>query len=101
MLTISLTENRGLSPDLLPSFRSRGSVVDSVPAFGASASMPRDQRSGFLLDLSVKASCFASLSELSTVLLVAEAAPEAGDVCPSSPPVDAPSWEGRIPPAVV
>ena len=76
-------------------------MVDSVPAFGASASMPRDQRFGFLLDFSVKASCFATtLSELSSVLLAAEAALEAGGVCPSSPPVDAPSREGRIPPAV-
>ena len=54
--------------------------------------MPRDQRFGFLFDFSVKASCFATtLSELSSVLLVAEAALEAGGVCPSSPPVDAPS----------
>ena len=67
-------------------------MVDSVPAFGASTSMPRDQRFGFLFDFSVKASCFAtSLSELSSVLLVAEAAMEEGGVCPSSPPVDAPS----------
>ena len=77
MLTIALTENRGLSPDLLPFFPSRGSVADSAPAFGASASMPRDQRSVFLLDFSVKASCFATLSELSSVL-IAEGALEAG-----------------------
>ena len=100
MLTTSLTENRALSPNLLPSFRSRGSAIDSAPAFGASASMPRDQSSGFLFDFSAKASCFVTLSELSSVLLVAEAALEAGGVCPSSPPVDAPSWESRIPPAV-
>ena len=100
MLTISLAENRGLSPDLLSSFRSRGSAIDSAPAFGALASMPRDQRSGFLFDFFVKASCFATLSELSSALLVAEAALEAGGVCPSSTPVDAPSWEGQIPPAV-